>query len=647
MDRAGEIQEGRSSTSGPSAPTGATPVVAGGGAPLLITGMHRSGTSVVASWLAAAGVDLGGNLLAADGGNPTGYFEDLGFLDLERRMLAAAAPAGEAGHPDWGWTESERLDRGRFAEHREAALALIAAQDRNRLWGWKDPRTTLLLDFWDELLPEARYLLLYRFPWEVADSMQRLGAAVFLAHPDYAYRIWSFYNRHLLDFFGRRRERCLLVSADALLAQPERLGELLRERFGLRLPLAPLAAPGLFARLEGSDPLVSLVAATRPDAERLLRRLDAAADLSGAGLWSPAPLDGRRRRPEAGAGGQPPVDLSIVIPCHDDGEFLVEAVASAERAAAERSELLVVNDGSREERTLEVLDVLRRAGYTVIDQEQGGVAAARNRAIREARGRYLLPLDADNRLRPGFPAAAVSILDAEPAVGVVYGDREEFGFRSGTVGTPEFDLDGLLRANFIDACAVVRREVWEQCGGYDGTMPAQGWEDWELWICAAERGWRFHRLPGITFDYRVRPGSISSHLHSAEVGTPLRLHMIDKHLDLYRRRLPGLLTAQHEAARVEAERASAVAERDRLETENREMGRRLAEADRERERLVEAAAREAERLAEAEQERLGLVEERDRLNAELDRYRGRVGFMEDTRAWRLRALLLRLRRRGS
>jgi GT2 family glycosyltransferase len=635
MDRAGETQERRSSTSGPSAPTGAAPVVAGGGAPLLITGMHRSGTSVVASWLAAAGIHLGGSLLAADGGNPTGYFEDQGFLDLERRMLVAAAPAGEAGHPDWGWTESERLDRGRFAEHREAALALIAAQDKNRLWGWKDPRTTLLLDFWDELLPEARYLLLYRFPWEVADSMQRLGAAVFLAHPDYAYRIWSFYNRHLLDFFGRRRERCLLVSADALLAQPERLGELLRERFGLRLPLAPLAAPGLFARLERSDPLVSLVAATRPDAERLLRRLDAAADLSGAGLWSPAPLDGRRRRPDAGAAGQPPVDLSIVIPCHDDGEFLVEAVASAERAAAERSELLVVNDGSREERTLEVLDVLRRAGYTVIDQEQGGVAAARNRGIREARGRYLLPLDADNRLRPGFPAAAVSILDAEPAVGVVYGDREEFGCRSGTVAAPEFDLDGLLRANFIDACAVVRREVWEQCGGYDGAM-VQGWEDWDLWIGAAERGWRFHRLSGITFDYRVRPGSMASHLHSAEVGTPLRLHMIDKHHDLYRQRLPGLLTAQHEAARAEAQRASAAAERDRLETESREMARRLAEAERER-----------HRLAEAERERERLADERDRVYAELDRYRGRVDFMERTRAWRLRALLLRLRRRGS
>src|SRR5947199_6137561 len=76
-------------------------------APLLLAGMHRSGTSLVASWLARAGVDLGRDLLPADAGNPTGYFEALSFLDLDRRMLLAATPE-EPGHRDWGWTESGR-----------------------------------------------------------------------------------------------------------------------------------------------------------------------------------------------------------------------------------------------------------------------------------------------------------------------------------------------------------------------------------------------------------------------------------------------------------------------------------------------------------------------------------------------------------
>ncbi|HEV7516213.1 MAG TPA: glycosyltransferase [Thermoanaerobaculia bacterium] len=611
----------------------------------MVAGMHRSGTSLVASWLAAAGVDLGRRLLAPDASNPTGYFEDLGFLDLDRRMLREATPEGEAGHPDWGWTESERLDRARFAAHADEARALIAAQERSGQggpWGWKDPRTTLLLDFWDGLLPEARYVLLYRFPWEVADSMQRLGADVFLDHPQYAYRIWACYNRHLLDFYARHRERCLLLSANALLARPEALRERLAGKLGVVLPETSLrTTSGLFSQVGGADPLIALALATHPDCARLLAELDRAADLPGPDLGSAPPLDGRR----LAADDHRPVDLSIVIPCHDDGEFLVEAVASAERSAPERAELLIVDDGSTAARTLEVLEVLRRAGYRVIDQENAGLAAARNRGIREARGRYLLPLDADNRLRPGFPAAAVAALDADPAVGVVYGDRQEFGCRSRRVAVPEFDLNGLLRANSIDACSVLRREVWEQCGGYDGTMPAMGWEDWDLWLGAAERGWRFQRLTDVTFDYRVRPASMASGLLTAAVGEPLRLHMIDKHYALYRRRLPSLLTAQHETGLARAELAAAAAERDRLRTERDailaqrdELGRQLAEAEAD---LAEAG-RERVRLAG---ERRRLEDERDRLYAELAAYRRRVESMAGTRAWRVREWLLRLRGR--
>src|SRR5262249_49508618 len=159
------------------------------------------------------------------------------------------------------------------------------------------------------------------------------------------------------------------------------------------------------------------------------------------------------------------------------------------------------------------------------------------------------------------PAAALSVLDAAPEVGVVYGDRQEFGSRKGRIEVSEFDLDGLLRANYIDACAVLRREVCEQCGGYDEAMRL-GWEDRDLSLAPADPGWRFHRLPSLALDYGVRPSSMTSRLHQAEVGVPLRLHMIDKHHHLYRRRLPELLTAQHDAAQARAQLAAAAAERD-------------------------------------------------------------------------------------
>lgn len=379
--------------------------------------------------------------------------------------------------------------------------------------------------------------------------------------------------------------------------------------------------------------------------------------------------DGRRLAARPDLPVDLPIDLSIVIPCHDDGAFLPEAVASAERAAAEptelRAELLIVDDGSTAEPTLAVLAALRRDGYRVIGQEHAGLAAARNRGIAASRGRCLLPLDADNRLLPGFAQAALAVLAGEPGVGVVYGDRVEFGARAGRVEVLEPDLDALLRANSIDACAVLRREVWEQCGGYDAAMPAMGWEDWDLWLGAAERGWGFRRLPMPAFEYRVRPGSMASRLHSAEVGVPLRLYMLDKHRELYRRRLPQLLTAQHLAAQVEADRDRVASERDSIEGERRalaaerdrlaaEHGDLVAERDgliaerdvliAERDVLIaerDRTATERDRLT-GETERL--AGERDRLYAELAAFRRRVAAMEGTRAWRLRERALRLRR---
>lgn len=585
--------------------------------PLVVAGMHRSGTSLVASLAAAAGVDMGERLLDADSANPRGYFEDLAFVSLHQRMLADSTPADDGGHRDWGWTESERLDRERFAEHREEARSLIEAGRRaGRPWGWKDPRTTLALDFWDGLLEDARYLLVYRYPWDVADSMQRLGADIFLRHPEYAYRIWTFYNRHLLDFHRRHRERSLLVGVNALMRDPGRFRTLLAERLGLDLAqerMREILENGLLRTTGGADPLIGLVAAISPETVGLLAGLDAEADLPATGLWEVRPASEHRALSVPGAA---PVRLSVVIPCYDHGELLVDAVASAERSIAEPYELIVVDDGSRQPRTLEVFAALETAGYFVVHQENQGLAAARNRGIGLATGSHILPLDSDNRILPGFPAAAADILDGDPRVGVVYGDRRELGLRSGEVQVPELDLDLLLTGNYIDACTVIRKRAWSECGGFDRNMPHQGWEDWDFWLSVAEQGWGFHHLPEVTFEYRVRPGSMIWRLASPEVGRPLQSYIVEKHRDLYLRRLPQLLM--------------------RVQAAQREPGSLLDALAEERETLVS----QRDGLL-VEQERLQA--ERDLLYRELGFWRERVAFMEKTAAWRWRERWIRFK----
>ncbi len=174
---------------------------------LIITGMHRSGTSLRASLVQGLGVNLGEKFFPSDSFNIKGYFEDLDFLEFQRAVLQTCCPAGDPGWPDWGWTESEQLNRAQFADYRPGAQALIEARSQQAIaWGWKDPRTSLMLDFWHELIPNARYLFVYRLPWDVADSILRIHSPVFSQRPDYSLRSWAFYNRHLLDFYRKYPE---------------------------------------------------------------------------------------------------------------------------------------------------------------------------------------------------------------------------------------------------------------------------------------------------------------------------------------------------------------------------------------------------------------------------------------------------------
>ena len=118
--------------------------------------------------------------------------------------------------------------------------------------------------------------------------------------------------------------------------------------------------------------------------------------------------------------------VSIVIPCFNHGEFLPEAVASVTRIGRDDIELIVVDDGSTEEGTVREVDKLAAQGIKVIRQGNNGLAAARNTAILASQGEYILPLDADDRLRSGWIDSAIAILDSNPQVGVVYGDAQCF-----------------------------------------------------------------------------------------------------------------------------------------------------------------------------------------------------------------------------
>lgn len=198
--------------------------------------------------------------------------------------------------------------------------------------------------------------------------------------------------------------------------------------------------------------------------------------------------------------------VTVVVPCFNMGEFLAEAVGSVLAQTFTDFELIVVDDGSDDPGTKEVLEKLRVAGIRVLSTENRGVACARNHGIRAARGSYLVALDADDVLEPSFLAKTVQVMEEDPEVGIVGCDAGLTGAASGVLRLPEFSRQALLSRNLLFATALFRKRDWERGGGYCSAF-RYGWEDWDFWIALTRFPIKVVRLPEALFRYRIRPFS--------------------------------------------------------------------------------------------------------------------------------------------
>ena len=224
--------------------------------------------------------------------------------------------------------------------------------------------------------------------------------------------------------------------------------------------------------------------------------------------------------------------VSVIIPCYNHGKYIEEAIASVEQSSEPRTEIIIVNDGSDEELTLNKLNELGKSGYRVIHQKNMGVSKARNRAITESSGKYILPLDADNKITQFFIQKAARILEENPEFSVVYSDK--IIIRNNTeyvIKVGGFDFPRLLRRNYIDTCAVFRKTLWEQTGGYDEKI--MGLEDYDFWLSAAKRGFKFCYLPEPLFFYRILENSMSRSRAGSLVYKEIRTYIHQKHSDQF------------------------------------------------------------------------------------------------------------------
>jgi glycosyltransferase involved in cell wall biosynthesis len=203
--------------------------------------------------------------------------------------------------------------------------------------------------------------------------------------------------------------------------------------------------------------------------------------------------------------------VSIIVTCFNLAKYLDEALQSVLDQTYENWECIIVNDGSKDD--TEVIAYKWQAKdirFIYLYQDNRGVSSARNLGIENAKGLYIIPVDADNKLRPNFILQTITILDNKLIVDVVHGDVQLFGNKKSIWKGKPFDISQMVLNNYIDTCACFRKSVWKEVGGYDENMPVYGFEDWDLWLRMAVRGCNFQYEEIVFFDYRVRDNSLLS-----------------------------------------------------------------------------------------------------------------------------------------
>jgi glycosyltransferase involved in cell wall biosynthesis len=177
----------------------------------------------------------------------------------------------------------------------------------------------------------------------------------------------------------------------------------------------------------------------------------------------------------------------------------------------EQIDLVVVDDCSPDDSTSMVLQWARLNGprfnrVTVLRHTaNAGLGYARNSGFAAADTAFVLPLDADNRLRPRACETLLTTL-CEADAAFAYPAIQQFGDVTDVVGTLAYSTLQLKFGNYIDAMALVRKSAWALAGGYDHVR--FGWEDYDFWCRLAERGQYGVSVPETLADYRVHDKSM-------------------------------------------------------------------------------------------------------------------------------------------
>lgn len=198
--------------------------------------------------------------------------------------------------------------------------------------------------------------------------------------------------------------------------------------------------------------------------------------------------------------------ITVVIPCYNAERWVVETIDSVKAQTLRAWCCIIVDDGSTD-RSGEILDNATKGDnrFIVLHTGNHGVAAARNLAITKANGGYILPLDADDKLRPHALERFMEEWKRHPEASLLVPQIRRFGDKEDNIQTRQwYNYEDLKMYCRPTNSSCFKWEDWKRVGGYRSeTM----YEDWEFWLRLLYGNDKVINIPEVLVDYRIHEDS--------------------------------------------------------------------------------------------------------------------------------------------
>lgn len=212
--------------------------------------------------------------------------------------------------------------------------------------------------------------------------------------------------------------------------------------------------------------------------------------------------------------------LTVLIPNHNYGEFIGEAVESVAAQDYPAVELIVVDDGSDDDSVTAVTRKLKAASKRLRNaslielKANRGKLGAINAALGHIRSEYLITLDADDWLSPGYASRCIAELrqrrERDDTLGFVYTDCELVDRRGGYIDrgrSVAFDRDLVGKLSFLPEPALMLTEAFKQAAPFDERIRIA--TKHHKWRRVVDNGWTGHHIAEPLFSYRMHTGNMS------------------------------------------------------------------------------------------------------------------------------------------